>query len=99
MELYEAVSGGADCMPITSAPAEWRATCLKDCWDDVIRWIEDLPEFLADIEELLSNNVIFKQRTVDIGIVSAEEAQDWGFFRADAPGFGDCMGFTQEPAL
>jgi len=34
---------------------------------------------IDDIETLLTNNRIFKQRTVDIGGLSAEEAIDWGF--------------------
>lgn len=36
-------------------------------------------KFIDDMEELLTENRIFKQRTVDIGIVKAEEAIDWGF--------------------
>jgi NADH-quinone oxidoreductase subunit D len=32
-----------------------------------------------DVENLLTDNRIFKQRTVDIGVVSAEQALDWGF--------------------
>ena len=32
-----------------------------------------------DIERLLTENRIFKERTVDIGIVTAEQAADWGF--------------------
>ena len=78
MELYEAVSG-ARMHANYFRPGGVARDLPEGLLDDVIRWIEDLPEFLADIEELLSNNVIFKQRTVDIGIVSAEEAQDWGF--------------------
>ena len=34
---------------------------------------------LDDIENLLTENRIFKQRTVDIGVVIAEQALDWGF--------------------
>jgi NADH-quinone oxidoreductase subunit D len=34
---------------------------------------------IDDIEGLLTANRIFKQRLVDIGIVSAEDALDWGF--------------------
>ena len=30
------------------------------------------------MEELLTNNRIWKQRLVDIGVVTAKEAQDWG---------------------
>ena len=34
---------------------------------------------LADIEGLITDNRIFKQRNVDIGVVSPEDAQNWGF--------------------
>ena len=37
------------------------------------------PQFIDDIEKLLTENRIFKQRTVDIGVVTAEQALDWGF--------------------
>ena len=41
---------------------------------------QDLPpELLDDIEGLLTENRIFKQRNVDIGIVSEKDIQDWGF--------------------
>lgn len=38
-----------------------------------------LPKVIGDIEHLLNENRIFKQRTVDIGMVSADDAIDWGF--------------------
>jgi NADH-quinone oxidoreductase subunit D len=47
--------------------------------DDMWTWTENYPKFLADVEELLTENRIFRQRTVDIGIVSKEQALDWGF--------------------
>lgn len=47
--------------------------------DDMMQWCEELPKFLADLESLLTHNRIFKQRTVDIGVVSKEDAMDWGF--------------------
>lgn len=47
--------------------------------DDIIAWTETFPALMDDIEGLLTENRIFKQRTVDIGIVSAEEAQALGF--------------------
>ena len=34
---------------------------------------------IDDLERLLTGNRIFKQRTVDIGVVTAEQAFDWGF--------------------
>ncbi len=47
--------------------------------DDMYEWCEQLPKFLKDLDNLLTNNRIFKQRTVDIGVVTKEEALDWGF--------------------
>ena len=34
---------------------------------------------LNEVEELLTDNRIFKQRMVDIGVVTADEALAWGF--------------------
>jgi NADH-quinone oxidoreductase subunit D len=47
--------------------------------DDILAWAEEFPKFLEDMETLLNDNRIFKQRTVDIGVVSADEAMAWGF--------------------
>ncbi len=47
--------------------------------DDMFEWADQLPKFLADLESLLTGNRIFKQRTVDIGVVSKTDALDWGF--------------------
>ena len=47
--------------------------------DDILEWAAKFPSSIGDIETLLSENRIFKQRTVDIGAVSAEDAQAWGF--------------------
>ncbi len=47
--------------------------------DDMMAWTETFPETLGDLDTLLSDNRIFKQRTVDIGTVSKEEALDLGF--------------------
>jgi NADH-quinone oxidoreductase subunit D len=43
------------------------------------RWADGFPKFLADLDRLLTENRIFKQRTVDIGVMSAEQAMAWGF--------------------
>jgi NADH-quinone oxidoreductase subunit D len=47
--------------------------------DDIWAYTERFPKFLADIEELLTENRIFKQRTVDIGVVTKADALSWGF--------------------
>ncbi|HEY3799607.1 MAG TPA: NADH-quinone oxidoreductase subunit D [Caulobacteraceae bacterium] len=47
--------------------------------DDIETWAKDFPRVLDDIEKLLTGNRIFKQRNVDIGVVTKEEAFAWGF--------------------
>ena len=47
--------------------------------DDMMAWTESFPETLNDLDNLLTNNRIFKQRTVNIGTATKEEALDWGF--------------------
>jgi NADH-quinone oxidoreductase subunit D len=47
--------------------------------DDIVAWADQFPKFLDDMETMLNENRIFKQRTVDIGVVSAEDAMAWGF--------------------
>jgi len=47
--------------------------------DEIMSFIERFPGVIDDIEELLTDNRIFRQRTVDIGVVSREQALDWGF--------------------
>jgi len=47
--------------------------------EKIAEWAEGFPKFVDDIEALLTGNRIWKQRTVDIGIMTAEEALAWGF--------------------
>ena len=46
---------------------------------DIDAWCDQFHEKLDDIETLLTDNRIFKQRNVDIGVVSKQDAYDWGF--------------------
>ncbi len=47
--------------------------------EDLEKFINKFPKYIDDTETLLTNNRIFKQRTVDIGVVTKEQALDWGF--------------------
>jgi NADH-quinone oxidoreductase subunit D len=47
--------------------------------DDIDTWARRFPKVLDDIEGLLTGNRIFKQRNVDIGVVTREQAFAWGF--------------------
>lgn len=46
---------------------------------DIMKFIDIFPKHLSDMEDLITENRIFKQRTVDIGIVTREQAIDLGF--------------------
>ncbi len=47
--------------------------------EDIYAFCEHLPKVLDDIEGLLTDNRIFKQRNVGIGKVSRADAEAWGF--------------------
>ncbi|MEM6903190.1 MAG: NADH-quinone oxidoreductase subunit D, partial [Pseudomonadota bacterium] len=47
--------------------------------DDIADFIDGYPAFIDDLDNLLTENRIFKQRTVDIGTCTQEEAIAWGF--------------------
>ena len=46
---------------------------------DIDAWCDGFPKVLDDIEGLITDNRIFKQRNVDIGVVTKEQAYAWGF--------------------
>jgi NADH-quinone oxidoreductase subunit D len=46
---------------------------------DIDAWCDAFPKVLDDIDGLITPNRIFKQRNVDIGVVTKDEAIAWGF--------------------
>ena len=46
---------------------------------DIKSWAVAFPKVLDEIETLITDNRIFKQRNVDIGVVTREEAIKWSF--------------------
>ena len=56
--------------------------------DDIDAWADAFPNALADIDTLLTENRIFKQRNVDIGVVTEDDIQNWGFSGVMARGTG-----------
>jgi len=78
MEFYERVSGArlhANYFRPGGVPWDMPVGLA----DDIYKFTERFPKLVDDIEELLTENRIFKQRTVDIGKATAQEALDWGF--------------------
>lgn len=51
----------------------------SDLISDIHSFCNPFLKVLSDIEGLITDNRIFKQRNVDIGIVSEADALDWGF--------------------
>jgi NADH-quinone oxidoreductase subunit D len=47
--------------------------------EDIATFADRFPQVIDDLERLLTDNRIFKQRTVNIGAMNAEQALDWGF--------------------
>ena len=78
MEFYERVSGArmhAAYFRVGGVHQDLPAGLLED----IGQFCETFPKLIDDIEGLLTANRIFKQRNVDVGVVSAEDAMDWGF--------------------
>jgi NADH-quinone oxidoreductase subunit D len=78
MEFYERVSG-ARLHAAYYRPGGVHQDLPAGLLDDIMKWAEGFPKIIDDIDVLLTENRIFKQRLVDIGTVSAAEALDWGF--------------------
>ncbi len=77
MEFYERVSG-ARLHAAYFRPGGVHQDMPDGLAEDIARFCERFPKVIDDIERLLTENRIFKQRCVDIGRISAEDAQDWG---------------------
>ena len=78
MEFYERVSG-ARLHAAYFRPGGVHQDLPAGLADDIGEWNAKFPKVIDDLEHLLTQNRIFKQRTVDIGKVTAEQAYDWGF--------------------
>jgi NADH dehydrogenase (ubiquinone) Fe-S protein 2 len=78
MEFYERVSG-ARMHAAYFRPGGVHSDLPKGLLSDIYIFIEQFTNKLLEIEEMLTENRIWKQRLIDIGIVSAKSAMDWGF--------------------
>jgi NADH-quinone oxidoreductase subunit D len=78
MEFYERASG-ARLHANYYRPGGVHQDLPAGLLDDVAAWMKPFPKVIDDLEGLLTENRIFKQRLVDIGVVQAEDAIAWGF--------------------
>lgn len=78
MEFYERVSG-ARMHSSYFRPGGVNQDLPKGLLNDIFIFCDQFNTRLNEIEEMLTNNRIWKQRLVDIGIVDASDALNWGF--------------------
>jgi NADH-quinone oxidoreductase subunit D len=78
MEFYERVSG-ARLHAAYFRPGGVHQDLPAGLADDILAFCDAFPKVIDDIENLLTDNRIFRQRTVNIGVVTADQALDWGF--------------------
>jgi len=56
--------------------------------DELYEFVLDFPSKMDDYETLVTENRVWKDRTVDIGVISAEEAINWGLTGGTLRGSG-----------
>ena len=78
MEFYERVSGSR-MHANYFRPGGVAADLPEGLLEDIEIFNNQFPRQLADVETLLNNNRVWKQRLVGIGTVSQKQAMDWGF--------------------
>ncbi|MDA1100658.1 MAG: NADH-quinone oxidoreductase subunit D [Proteobacteria bacterium] len=78
MEFYEGVSGArlhANYFRVGGVHQDLPAGMAEE----IGAYIDGFHNYVDDLETLLTENRIFKQRNVDISVIGPEEAMDWGF--------------------
>ena len=87
MDLCEMVSGGR-MFPlyfrIGGLAADLPEGFIEKAWE----FVKSFPEKWKDYDTLLTKNEIWKQRTIGVGVLSADEALDWGWSGPMARGSG-----------
>ena len=78
MVFYERASG-ARLHAAYFRPGGVHQDLPKGLAEDIWAWTETFPAVLEDIEAMLLENRIFKQRNVDIGVITADDAMAGGF--------------------
>jgi NADH dehydrogenase (ubiquinone) Fe-S protein 2 len=78
MEFYERVSG-ARMHAAYLRPGGLSNDFPVELLNDIKVFSLNFSDRLVEIEEMLTNNRIWKERLIDVGIVSYKQAMDWGF--------------------
>jgi NADH dehydrogenase (ubiquinone) Fe-S protein 2 len=78
MEFYERVSGARMHAAYVRPGGVAQDLPLGIC-EDIFKFSQQFASRIDEMEEMLTNNRIWKQRLVDVGVVTADQALDWGF--------------------
>nr|WP_235902585.1 NADH-quinone oxidoreductase subunit D [Sandarakinorhabdus oryzae] len=78
MEFYERVSG-ARFHAAWFRPGGVHQDLPAGLLEDIIAWCDGFPKVLDEMQGLVADNRIFKQRNVDVGVISKEDAIRMGF--------------------
>jgi NADH-quinone oxidoreductase subunit D len=78
MEFYERVCG-ARLHAAYVRPGGVHQDLPTGLLEEIEAFAQRFPKLIDDLEALLTENRIFKTRTVDIGAITAEDALNWGF--------------------
>ncbi|WP_410543110.1 NADH-quinone oxidoreductase subunit D [Wolbachia endosymbiont of Tetranychus urticae] len=78
LEFYERASG-ARFHAAYIRPGGLAADIPEGLIEDIAKFIAQFPKHIDDVDELLTENGIWKQRTVGISEISIKQALDWGF--------------------
>ena len=89
MEFYERVSGARMHAAYIRPGGVSQDLPLGLC-EDIYRFCQQFASRIDEMEEMLTGNRIWKQRLVDIGVVTRDAAYDWGFSGVMLRGSGVC---------
>lgn len=78
MEFYERVSG-ARMHSAYIRPGGVSQDIPMGLLDDIYIFVEQFSTRVDEMEEMLTTNRIWKQRLINVGVVTSKEAIDWGF--------------------
>lgn len=77
MEFYERVSG-ARMHAAYIRPGGVSQDMPIGLMHDIYQWAQQYPQRIDEVEDLLTENRIWKERTINIGTISKEDSLDWG---------------------
>ena len=84
MEFYERVSGARMHAAYVRPGGVAQDIPLGLC-EDIYKFAEQFSSRIDELEELLSENRIWKQRLVGVGVITHEQALDWGMINRCVP--------------